>query len=144
MSENRFYWLLQELSKRVRKLEMRALEAGLSEPLSSAEINIISRIGPDGAEKLGSIAASLGITLATLTVACDKLEERGFIRREKDPDDRRAVCVQLSEKGLTAFRFHTGFTESLSELLQRGLEHEEKNALLSAIEKLSVNLAALS
>lgn len=42
---------------------------------------------------------SMMITSATMTHRLDKLEQRGLIRRNSDPSDRRGIMVQLTAEG---------------------------------------------
>lgn len=124
---------ITQLSGRINRIEENALEAGLQEPISSAELKIIQAVGPQGCGKMGNIAAALGITLATLTVSCDKLEARGFLCKTRDPADKRTVQISLSEKGLVAYRFHSSFVESLAGLMLENLSEQERDVLKKCI-----------
>jgi DNA-binding PadR family transcriptional regulator len=43
----------------------------------------------------GDLARITGLTTASITGVLDRLEEAGFVRRERDPHDRRRVIVRL-------------------------------------------------
>ena len=49
--------------------------------------------------RMSSIAANLGVTLATATGLVDRLVDRDIITRESIPDDRRVVLCRLSDVG---------------------------------------------
>ncbi len=100
---------------RFSKFEQTALEAGLDIPISISEIHIINKIGPEGAQKMNAIAKKLGVTQATLTVACDKLEAKDLIVRRRDPDDKRAVIINLTSLGLVAYSFHQALMDNITE-----------------------------
>ena len=53
----------------------------------------------DWAEPLtaGQIASHLGLTTGAVTGLLDRLEAGGWVRRERDPDDRRRVLVWLED-----------------------------------------------
>ena len=55
-------------------------------------LNIVALTGPMTA---GDLARQTGLTTASITGVLDRLEEGGFIRRERDPKDRRRVIVNL-------------------------------------------------
>jgi DNA-binding MarR family transcriptional regulator len=55
-------------------------------------LNIVALTGPMTA---GDLAKQTGLTTASITGVLDRLEEGGFIRRERDPKDRRRVIVNL-------------------------------------------------
>lgn len=42
---------------------------------------------------------SLMVTSGTMTNRIDRLEERGLVRRTPDPEDRRGILVELTERG---------------------------------------------
>ena len=55
-------------------------------------LNIVALAGPMTA---GELARATGLTTASITGVLDRLEEGGFVRRERDPKDRRRVIVTL-------------------------------------------------
>ncbi|MEV4148289.1 MarR family transcriptional regulator [Amycolatopsis sp. NPDC049691] len=48
---------------------------------------------------MGDLGATLGLEKSSLTGLVDRAVRRGLVRREPDPDDRRAVQVVLTEEG---------------------------------------------
>ena len=50
--------------------------------------------------RMGEIAETLGCLPSSVTAIVDRLESAGLLRREADPDDRRAKRLVLTEKGL--------------------------------------------
>lgn len=62
---------------------------------------ILSGLGPLTA---GEIAQSTGLTTSSVTSLIDRLEQKGFVRRVRDTNDRRRVIVELDQEkfaGLT-------------------------------------------
>jgi DNA-binding MarR family transcriptional regulator len=45
----------------------------------------------------GQLAEATGLTSGAMTAAIDRLEQLGYARRARDPDDRRRVLVELTE-----------------------------------------------
>ena len=43
----------------------------------------------------GELAKATGLTTASITGVADRLEEAGYVRRERDPHDRRRVVIRL-------------------------------------------------
>ncbi|HEY4020060.1 MAG TPA: MarR family transcriptional regulator [Pseudonocardiaceae bacterium] len=63
--------------------------------LSSVErkcIDVLQRLGPVSA---GTIGDHTGLTTGAVTGLMDRLERAGYIRRARDPQDRRKVVVEL-------------------------------------------------
>src|ERR1700739_3337381 len=50
--------------------------------------------------RMGEIAEPLGCLPSSVTAIVDRLGAAGLLRRESDPDDRRAKRLVLTEKGL--------------------------------------------
>ena len=75
---------LVDIWGRINKIEERSLTAGLGDNISITEIHIIEKIGDQQSSRMSAVAKAVGITLATLTVACDKLETKGLITRSRD------------------------------------------------------------
>jgi DNA-binding MarR family transcriptional regulator len=48
---------------------------------------------------MGDLGVTLGLEKSSLTGLVDRAVRRGLVRREPDPDDRRAVHVVLTEEG---------------------------------------------
>src|SRR5260221_12025648 len=60
-----------------------------------------------------------GVSLPTLTRILDRLEERGFIKRMLNPEDRRRFRVAPTEQGQKAGE---SFLQQGPEVIQGGLE----------------------
>ena len=58
---------------------------------------LLSRLGPLTA---GEIAHHTGVTTPSVTSLLDRLESKGFVRRVRDPHDRRRVMVERNEERL--------------------------------------------
>jgi len=56
-------------------------------------LNILSFSGHMTA---GELARATGLTTASITGVVDRLEEAGFVTRQRDPHDRRRVVVQIN------------------------------------------------
>lgn len=88
---------------------------------------------PYGMSELGSM---LGLAKSSLTGLVDRTVQRGLVRREADPRDKRAVRVSLTEEGATLAReFYDATCRRVAEL-PSGLapaEREQLAALLGRV-----------
>lgn len=62
----------------------------------------------DRAMTAGDLAAGVGLSTAATTTLIDRLEQRGFVERARDPGDRRRVLVQLTPGGRDRVGRHYG------------------------------------
>jgi DNA-binding MarR family transcriptional regulator len=65
--------------------------------LNAAERHCLSFLWPDP-QAASAIAREVRLTPAAVTALIDRLERRGFVRREADPNDRRRVLVRATDK----------------------------------------------
>lgn len=61
------------------------------------ERKIIVRL--DQPKRIGALAREMNALPSTMTAAADQLEERGLALRTRDPNDRRAWLLSLTESG---------------------------------------------
>jgi len=59
-------------------------------------LRVIHRLQP---VSTGALARSACIGYATLTGILDRLEERGYVTRARDPADRRTVILNMTDEG---------------------------------------------
>ncbi len=127
---------LVDIWSRIGKIEERALAAGLESEVSITEIHILEKIGDHPRCRMSHIARTLGVTLATLTVACDRLMAKDLISRERDTRDKRVVIVSLTPKGMAAYDFHKRFHDRMIAAAIGCMDDDEQRALGRALDKL--------
>jgi DNA-binding MarR family transcriptional regulator len=82
---------------------MQALSAAAAERIgiNVTDLNCLNILSMRGTMTAGELARATGLTTASITGVLDRLEEAGYLRRERDPQDRRRVVVQLApERGM--------------------------------------------
>jgi MarR family transcriptional regulator for hemolysin len=87
------------------------------------------------------LAAAVGIEGPTLTHHLDGLEKAGLIERVRDPDDRRAVRVELTDAGDALFHRLRTAAVSFDERLREGLREDELDGFRSVLARLRENVA---
>ncbi len=80
------YWKLQE------SLDLIDVE------LSQQECHMMIKL--DQPKRMGVLAADMLSVPSTITSTADALEAAGYLKRQRDPEDRRAWLLVLSGKGL--------------------------------------------
>jgi DNA-binding MarR family transcriptional regulator len=100
-----------------------------------------SGMGPaDGTSglRVGEVARGLGVTLPTVTAVMDKLVERGLVRRDEDPMDRRQHLCRLTTDGQTLLHRLMAGRRSFTNALLEHLDSEELAAFLRGMQVLIV------
>jgi DNA-binding Lrp family transcriptional regulator len=70
--------------------------------INATDLNCLNILSFAGQMTAGELAKATGLTTASITGVADRLEEAGYVRRERDPADRRRVVIQLVfEQALT-------------------------------------------
>jgi DNA-binding MarR family transcriptional regulator len=64
--------------------------------INATDLNCLNILSFSGHMTAGELARATGLTTASITGVIDRLEEAGFVSRERDPHDRRRVVVTLS------------------------------------------------
>src|ERR1700761_8769333 len=63
--------------------------------LNATDLNCLNILSFSGQMTAGELARATGLTTASITGVADRLEEAGYVRRERDPRDRRRVVIRL-------------------------------------------------
>lgn len=114
---------------------------GLS-PHHARAIEVIARGGAGRGEpvidvppRLSVLADRLRIAPRSVTEVIDALEEKGLVRRESDPGDRRAVVVRLTDEGRAAAVTIRQLRQARTQQLFRALDEQERDQLTVLLQK---------
>ncbi|HIA99863.1 MAG TPA: MarR family transcriptional regulator [Gemmatimonadetes bacterium] len=67
--------------------------------LSFHQATILSHLDVVDPTMVGELANHLGVTASTMSLNLGRLEEAGYVTRQRDPEDRRVMNVCLTEAG---------------------------------------------
>lgn len=127
--------LLTDTFNSILRIEERALKNRLTEGLSITELHTIVAVGLHETNPMKVVASRLGVTLATLAVAMNKLEHKGYVERTRSETDRRQVLVCLTSKGRKAFRTHEAFHRRMVDAALDSLNADERAVFVRAVGK---------
>lgn len=128
--------ILKHTYRSIQSVESESLRNMVGSHLSISEMHVIECVGR-GCGKgrhVTDIAQELDITLATVTVTVQKLEKKGYVRKEKCLEDGRRVLVRLTEAGRRVAISQRYFHRQLSHTIERAIPEEERSVLLSGFQ----------
>ena len=88
------------------------------------------------------LAAAVGIEGPTLTHHLDGLDKAGLIERARDPNDRRAVRVELTDAGDKLFKRLAKAAIGFDQRLRAGLSEDELDQFRRVLARLRDNVAS--
>lgn len=100
--------------------------------LTAAQLSLLSMIY-DGGQRVGDIAKNLGIKVPSATEQIIKLERAGFVTRQPDPDDSRAVQVAITPAGTSAVESADQRRNAMVAALLQDLSSDEIGHLTAAL-----------
>lgn len=130
--------MIEEFYKVFYEIEELMLKQGIK-CLTTTELHVIEAVGNDELT-MNELSDKLGITMGTATVAVNKLNDKGFIKRERSSDDRRKVFVTLSKKGLEALKYHDLFHKTIIAKITKDLSNNELEDFTNIFSKILKNL----
>jgi DNA-binding MarR family transcriptional regulator len=72
----------------------------------------------NGPRRAAELAMESSIRKPSITSLINTLESRAWISRDEDPEDRRAICIQITSEGTQAMkRFEKDLQRALQEFL---------------------------
>ena len=131
---------------RIKVAMMAALDEGLAADrrlapleLSAAQFSVIASLAGEERKSASDLCRGISYDAGAMTRMLDRLEAKGLIRRNRSPEDRRLVHLELTDEGRAAYprmrelaldvanRFLRGFTKAearqLETLLNRMLDN---------------------
>lgn len=104
--------------------------------VSPAQMHLLEVIGTCGEMRMKELAGSLGVTTGTLTVMAHRLEEKGYVFRSKNDQDRRSFFIRLTGRGEEEYRRHHHMHFHLIEDIVDALGEDEAGAFFATLKKL--------
>ena len=137
--------VLSRVTRLARQLDLARRAAFSDHQLEPWEFDVLAALRRAGAPyelSPGQLGAQAMVTSGTVTNRVDRLEARGLVRREREPNDRRGVRVVLTATGQRTV------DGALTDLLDRerelliGLSTTEQQQLADLLRSLSYEFDA--
>lgn len=129
--------LLVKLFNNMMDMEERAIITKEFSDITNNDMHIIEAIGVDEPRRMSDIAARLGVTVGTLTINMNSLENKGYIIRKRSETDKRVVLVVLEDKGRKAFFHHRDFHKKMIKAIVKDLDEDEMKIMIKGLLNLN-------
>jgi len=70
------------------------------EDVSAHQASILDHLDEVDPMTMTDLAGHMGVTVATMSLAIDRLERKGYVRRRRDPQDGRRVLLRVTPAGV--------------------------------------------
>ncbi|HEU5213481.1 MAG TPA: MarR family transcriptional regulator [Gaiellaceae bacterium] len=131
--------IVQRVQKLQRYVRKRMDETLNDVGLSWSEWEVLGHLrlaGEPYRSSPGQLAKHGQLSSGAMTARLDRLEEREYIRRLPDPDDRRGVLVELTEAGLEAYFAAVDVQAAKEAAIAHALTKQERAELNGLLRKL--------
>lgn len=132
----KFGKLVDQIADWLYKSETEEIQKSALSELTYSELHTLKIIGSIEDVKLFEIADKVGVSRPSMSATVDKLEKKGFVYRDKDVTDRRAIIVRLTDKGANANSEHEKFHHRMAETLLGQLNPLQQDLMVKAFETL--------
>jgi len=103
--------------------------------LRDVDLGCLELLGRHGPLSPGALARHAGLHPATMTGIVDRLERAGWVARDRDPADRRAVLIRpLRDRGAELFRLYAGMNTAMDQVCA-GYSDEELTLLAGFLRR---------
>ncbi|MEG0615949.1 MAG: MarR family transcriptional regulator [Oscillospiraceae bacterium] len=114
-------------------------QSGVSD-LSVSELHVLEQIeklsGDEQKVGMGKLASALNVTGGTLSIAIKTLEQKGYVKRQKDSKDKRRVYLMLSDGAYAPLCAHNAFHTQLVAHACEKLDDGQLQSLSQALASL--------
>ena len=110
--------------------------------LGESDFRVLEVLLHKGPLPVNTIGPKVELTPGSISVAVDRLEKRGLVKREMSRSDRRVHTVHLTPEGDAAIREAFAHHAREMELLLTELSHQERRTLVKLLKKLGKSVDA--
>jgi DNA-binding MarR family transcriptional regulator len=107
------------------------------EDVSAHQASILDHLDDVEAISMTDLAGHMGVTVATMSLAIDRLERRGYARRDRDPAVGRRVLVRITPAGLRVREAKSVLDPVRVEQLLAQLSPADREAALRGLQLLA-------
>ena len=102
--------------------------------VTTAQAGILFLIKQKSGQSMSELSQILSVDNSTLTGLVDRLERAGFVRRNSDPDDRRALNIDITEAGIRELEKAKVVIRRINEEIKAGFSEQEMDSFKKVLQ----------
>jgi DNA-binding MarR family transcriptional regulator len=107
--------------------------------LSAAQFIVIASLAGEERKSASDLCKGISYDAGAMTRMLDRLEGKGLIRRNRSPDDRRLVYLELTDEGRALYPRMRELSLSVANRFLRGFTRTEARQLESLLTRMLEN-----
>lgn len=143
-AQQRVWRQFLNLDRRVQERIERDMQQQSGMPMAYYLILAMLSEAPGRSLRMNQLAVILEASQSRTSHAVARLEEQGWVRRERSPDDGRGQIAVLSDAGWTRVQeLAPGHAETVRRTMFDGLDDHDLDELSRIFDRISANLGTL-
>ena len=123
--------ILEQLEPMIARQRRAVAKHGCLRAISSTHLHVLYLLS-DSSMTMSKLAERLDVSLPNVTGIVDRMEERGFVERGRDPGDRRVVTLRATAGGReTVEEIDQIRRNAMRSILTRLTPEQQRRALLA-------------
>ncbi len=136
-------YLISQIGKLQARVFQKLLRKGAVEAFNGAQGRILYVLWENERLTITSISQKTSLAKTTLTSMLDRMEAAGLVQRMPDPENRRQVYVQITEKAKGYKQDYDQVSEKMNTLFYQGFSEEEAMTLEENLKRIMKNLEGM-
>lgn len=134
--------VLTALRQVIRATDLHSKYLNKSAGLTAPQLMVLQTLERNGPQTIGDIARAISLGQATVTTIVTRLENRGYLIREKSARDRRRVYVSLTAAGRKILATAPTPLQEKFVVQYERLENWEKSMILTSLQRVAQMMGA--
>jgi len=102
--------------------------------VTTAQAGILFLLKQRSGQSMSEMSHYLSIDNSTLTGLVDRLERAGFVRRNSNPDDRRALNIDITDAGIRELERAKAVIRRINEEIKVGFSEQEMESFKKVLQ----------
>ncbi|MCX5834406.1 MAG: MarR family transcriptional regulator [Deltaproteobacteria bacterium] len=102
--------------------------------VTTAQAGILFLLKQKNGQSMSALSQVLSVDNSTLTGLIDRLERSGFVRRNSNPGDRRALNIDITDAGVKELEKAKAVIRRINEEIKAGFSEQEMESFKKVLQ----------